>query len=239
MSKLLFPLVLFGAIICSGCCNALICVATTPDPIDKAEEINEHYRKAFCSAVSVYTTEGPMGSGNIIEVNGEYYVMTAYHVLDDRNKKAKHLIRPACYSDEYKVTYGTPVFLDARRDVALILVDDQNWYGNKFAVKVAKKSPKVGDTIYIIGSPSDFQGDMHHHSFIKGVISNKELINGRIVYRTTAPFIQGYSGSAAFNEKGEIVGMCQFLYMLGGFSYVPGSFYLLSHEELASSLRSL
>ncbi len=76
------------------------------------------------------------------------------------------------------------------------------------SAKFATSEPKIGDAIYVVGSP---YGGTWFNTVTKGILSGKNRRTGRIarvkLYQTDAAILPGNSGGPWFNSKGELVAM--------------------------------
>ncbi len=87
------------------------------------------------------------------------------------------------------------------RDLALITVE-------KCALptavaRLARKAPKVGETVYAVGHPLS-----HSYVLTKGIVSRPEILFEDVKYLLiSAPVIFGNSGGPCFNASGEVIGV--------------------------------
>ena len=135
------------------------------------------------------------------------YILTAAHVCDDSDVKAKYQSSPNIeFSSEFSVrtlsNEQKPVKIlefDIKHDICMV------WVKNLFIqpVAISPSEPEPGDRVFNIAAPLGiFSKDMVpiFEGFYDGVDQG-----GRAVY--SIPAIGGSSGSPIFNRKGELIGM--------------------------------
>lgn len=142
--------------------------------------------------VTIKTKEGH-GSGCIISKDG--YVITNYHVVGSAADSLKVVMNNG---EEYSATL---LRKDPGMDLALIKIE-----GSNFCSVTPAKSPscKLGDVIYVIGTPAD---PSLGQTITKGIFSAQRNVFGKTMYQTDAHVNPGNSGGGMFNDKGELVGI--------------------------------
>lgn len=143
------------------------------------------------------------GSGVIIDSNG--LILTAAHVVKDSNN---FLVKVA----DGNSVLGEIVYVDPNKDFAFIDIDYNDLTPSVFAAD----NPKVGDDIYIIGSPLDYP---LFNVTTFGKVSKLDVndIDYYCWYDTPMLIVDaaswpGNSGGPVFNENGEIIGI-----LVGGY----------------------
>jgi S1-C subfamily serine protease len=164
------------------------------------------------------------------------YVLTAYHVCDDHEKKYIKIQIP---NSTKPAEYSIPQVLIFEQNSKLELTD---YLGNKFEsslvredrendlcllgskglmknispVKVADHDPQIGDRIYNIASPygiSEPGAVLSFEGYFAGVISpGKAIKNNHFLF--SVPIAPGSSGSILLNEDGEIISIVSYGYIV-------------------------
>lgn len=142
--------------------------------------------------VTIKTKEGH-GSGCIISKDG--YVITNYHVVGGATDSLKVVLNGG---EEFSAIV---LRRDPGMDLALIKIE-----GSNFCSVTPAKSPacKLGDVIYVIGTPAD---PSLGQTITKGIFSAQRNVFGKTMYQTDAHVNPGNSGGGMFNDKGELVGI--------------------------------
>jgi len=133
-------------------------------------------------------TAGGHGSGFFISSDG--YVITNRHVVQG-SPRVLVLTSDAEF-------YGQVVRVDKQRDVALIKVD----ITTDFPLKISQRDVRVGEQIYVVGTPLSEQLSF---SVTRGIISGKRSKNGLPLLQTDAAVNPGNSGGPVLNEFGDVI----------------------------------
>lgn len=199
--------------------------------------VNQKIEDIYFASVSVTNSVGSStGSGTIIwNKAGDYLtVITAAHVIKSMQKRKRQIHITFTYSSAIKPM--RVVKIDEKKDLALLMGYSKEVSDGPY-VKVATKSPNIGDTVWAIGTPMSVKSTV-----TKGNISNFvwEKNPKRLTYRFTADVFFGNSGGGLFNEKEELIGTVDSISFLrmSVFSsmLVPGGNYAVSLEEIKKFL---
>ena len=133
------------------------------------------------------------GSGFFISADG--YAVTNNHVVD----KAESV---EVKTDDGKTYKAKVIGVDPRTDLALIKVD-----GASFPfVKLADKSPRIGDWVLAVGNPFGLSSTV-----TAGIVSARGRDIGASAYddfiQIDAPVNKGNSGGPAFDVEGRVIGV--------------------------------
>ncbi|HUY36240.1 MAG TPA: trypsin-like peptidase domain-containing protein [Pirellulales bacterium] len=142
------------------------------------------------------------GSGVVIEINGNYYVLTNRHVIKDARIQDISI----GLADGREI-HPTKVWGDADTDVAVLAVDEPNLVAARLGDSSAVE---IGDFVLAVGSPFGLS-----HSVTYGIISAKgrrDLELGDDVelqdfLQTDAAINPGNSGGPLINLRGEVIGI--------------------------------
>ena len=155
-------------------------------------EIFERYNSAV---FMVYTSDGVNGfQGSGFFINGEGLAVSNFHVFAGTGQGLEQ-IKLAKNDNVYKVT--EVIHCDEENDFILFRV---NVKGNKY-IPIAKDKPKVGATVYAIGSPRGLENTLSD-----GKVSQWRD-NARTMMQISVQIDHGSSGGALINEYGEVVGI--------------------------------
>ena len=155
--------------------------------------IKQHQKTSRESAVKVVGMEGGHGSGAYIKLNGQYFIITAKHVVRDDwlffiegNKK--------------EAVVGQVIYRSEKKDIALIKIPKLR--SKKAAnLKITRQHDlRVGDEVVYSGYPSSYE-----------LLTSSGSVSGYATWGESV-LVQGWawpgsSGSAVFNEDGNIVGL--------------------------------
>ncbi|MDR0315500.1 MAG: Do family serine endopeptidase [Treponema sp.] len=142
-----------------------------------------------------------LGSGIIVRnVNGTYYVITNYHVVNDANEIRVTTRNGSEYPAEL---VGT----DERKDLAMVSFKTDDQY--PLATLGDSDSVRVGDWAIAMGNPL---GHEFSFSVTMGIVSAVGRTGGpggniNDFIQTDAPINQGNSGGALVNIRGEVIGI--------------------------------
>lgn len=143
------------------------------------------------NSVIVKTKDGH-GSGVILTVDG--YILTNAHVVGEEDQ-VDILI------DKLQMK-GRVVRKEKIRDVALVKVDDEKF--DRSGVKIAHKTPGIGEELYVIGTPLALSNSQ---TITKGIVSAAREMQGLEYIQTDAAINPGNSGGPVFNQKGELIAL--------------------------------
>lgn len=97
-------------------------------------------------------------------------------------------------------------------------------------VSINTMSVQVGQKVHILGHPGGMV-----YSYFEGSISHirlfHELSRDIKIIQISGPIWKGNSGGGAFNEKGELIGLCSFIRR-----EVPNMAFFISYEEIMNHL---
>lgn len=142
------------------------------------------------STATIRTTFGH-GSGFLVSDDG--YLLTNHHVVSGSSK-----VLVVIDGEEF---FADVIDSNAQRDVALLSVKSSKQLKG---LKLSKKPAKLGESIYVIGTPLDEQLDF---SISKGIVSAKRKIDSQSFYQTDAAVNPGNSGGPVFDEYGNVIGL--------------------------------
>lgn len=194
--------------------------------------VSNEYRSSYLASVSICDGKGNAhGAGTIIEhKEGKgVRILTAAHVV--MGFAEKELVMFACYSFTDKMAMLVPVKLDVVGDLAILKSVIKAKKNGPYA-KVAKKEPKIGDKVFVIGAPMGKKLTM-----TLGIISNCMKIKDRKLYRTDAAAFFGNSGGGVFNADRELVGVLVGGEAIGGVAAVPGAAYATALPHVLKLLK--
>lgn len=141
-------------------------------------------------SVTIRTPTGH-GSGFLISTDG--YILTNQHVV--AGSKRVLVVTPNGNH------YGQVIRTNARRDVALLKVDDQ-YLG--LPLQISRRDPRIGEQIYVVGTPLSEELSF---SVTRGIISGKRVMNDMPMLQTNAAINPGNSGGPVLDEYGNVVAM--------------------------------
>jgi len=184
------------------CIMALVC-----SPQSTAKELNETVlmkTKGWDKGVAIVTADGLYGTGWWISKD---VIVTAGHVVEFKYKTV----------DIIKGSYhgkGNTIYIDKKRDIAVIKVQNPPNEDDIFVFRLAKKLKKT-ETIYVIGYPYEL---LQIQSDVKKLSDNPRIARGTISWidtehglaEITAHTDAGNSGGPVVNADGEVVGLVTF-----------------------------
>jgi S1-C subfamily serine protease len=148
-----------------------------------------------------------VGSGSFIfrsiKSSTTAYVLTAGHICDHKNaeqgmkgKKLAHRFRVKDYfgdSHDARILFTSTTF-----DACVMIVDDVQ--DDIEIAKIASRAPVQGERVYNLSAPKNFFSD-------KAVLTFNGFFSGstKKLFIFTIPATVGSSGSAVFNDNGQIV----------------------------------
>ena len=165
-----------------------------PTIIKSSTEIIKRFHKiSRSSAVKVIGFNGGHGSGSYVKINGEYFVITAKHVVDNG-----WLFVIQGTGTESVI--GQVIYRSSNQDLALLRIPKMNSRKTADVVATNMKEFKVGDEVVYTGFPSSYE-----LLTSVGIVSGYEEIYGAILLQGWA--WPGSSGSGVLDENGKLVGV--------------------------------
>ncbi len=128
------------------------------------------------------------GSGTMIKINDNYYILSCAHVMEDINDEMIAI----SYKD--KVIKLNLIKYDLKLDLALY---EMNEIPNNDYLQIGERVPSTGSIVYTIGNPINFRNYIS-----KGIVSNITSYQ----YIMTNKVFYGKSGGAVI-YRGKIVGV--------------------------------
>lgn len=148
--------------------------------------------------------ETTYGSGSGVIISEDGYILTCSHVVNDGDLTGRVEV---VFTDDSKAD-AELVGYDTQTDLAVIKADKTGLTPAEFG---DSNQLKVGEPVYVIGSPSGVQ---YLGSFAGGFVSavNREITVGTQKYKlaciqTDAAINPGNSGGPLINEYGQVVGI--------------------------------
>lgn len=165
---------------------------------------------------------------------GQETFITARHCVDDMGSLVyykTHSDFKAEQLDDFYSDSHTAVVKAIDKPNDLALVGSADVPPKHSFVPIAATEPYPGEPLNIIG-----HGGGLIYSYLPGVVSrivkttNAHDDMTRVI-QTTAPIFFGDSGGGAFNEKGELVGICSFLMK------IPSTGFLVHTDEIRALVK--
>ena len=155
--------------------------------------IKQHQKISRASAVKVVGMEGGHGSGAYVKINGQHFIITAKHVVRDdwlffiegENKEA---------------VVGQVIYRSEKKDIALIKIPKLRSKKVANLKATQQHDLRVGDKVVYSGYPSTYE-----LLTSSGSVSGYETWGESVLVQGWA--WPGSSGSAVFNEDGNIIGL--------------------------------
>ncbi len=144
------------------------------------------------------------GSGFIMKIDGEYYIITNAHVVENASEEQGSIFVYSVNRNKYEVKL---VGGDSFYDVAVLKFVDKP--GDEIApIKFREKDIRIGEKVYAIGNPL---GE-YPYSVTDGIISAKNRVRGGMTgkfgfLQTTATLIWGNSGGPLIDVNGDVAGI--------------------------------
>lgn len=157
---------------------------------------------------STVTVRSGAGHGSGFLLAGRRYVLTNWHVVRGAPEGSLQVA-----FDESQTLPARVVRADVDRDVALLALSGD---ASVDALELATARPRVGDVVYVIGTPLD---ESLRQTVTRGIVSAERQVGGMPFLQTDAAISPGNSGGPAFNERGEVIGIA----VAGIFSRAGGS----------------
>jgi len=208
----------------------LMCMTLSCATVQKEGSVKPEIHNIYQSSVTVTDDGGrTVGSGTIIHngINQYMFVLTAAHVVEALLEKDKVPCVTTAFDSKI---YAMKVYkIDAQRDLAILSsINKMERVGP--STRVSLYGPNIGDDVWVIGAPL---GD--ERTVTNGIISNFKVMDGKKLYRTTAPTFYGNSGGGMFNRDGNLIGVAHgILRVQMGFSitHVPGGYFFVGLESI-------
>lgn len=199
--------------------------------VPKNPAVSDRIASIYNASVSVTDGTGDVfGAGTIIQnrAGQKMVVLTAAHVVVAMQKKGLLIRVSLAYESGWKPMIVKKI--DEKKDLAILEgMEDQKYNGPM--VRVAEKSPKIGDRLTVIGAP---MGD--ERTITEGLLSNIQSFDGNTYYRVSAAVFFGNSGGGAFNADGELVGVAHAIQMVAGIIVVPGASFFIQLSDIKNFL---
>jgi S1-C subfamily serine protease len=194
--------------------------------------VSKKIENIYRSSVSLVDVEDRVyGSGTIIfnRVGHRMVVLTASHVVRAfQRKKDNQIYIHVNYDQKPRRMFILKENKDV--DLALLVCTRKETTSGPF-VKIAMNSSKIGEKIWVIGSPLG-----EEHVVTNGIVSHFTYIQEIKMTRVTAPIYFGNSGGGLFNENMELIGVAKYIIVksLNMFSMqvVPGGFFFVHVDEI-------
>lgn len=166
-----------------------------------AQNIPRLYKKCLPAIVKIsilqYDGTASEGTGFFID---EKTITTCYHIAD--NVKTIQIET----SDGRKFTADSVIASNRATDLIKFTVKERN----KVWLKLSDKLPEIGESVFIIGNPDDYD-----FSISNGIVSGLRMRNSMQVIQNTAPSSSGNSGSPLLNNKGKVIGVMSYVKFIG------------------------
>ncbi|MHB1306232.1 MAG: S1C family serine protease [Limisphaerales bacterium] len=186
--------------------------------------------KELGSAVAQVRTPRGLGSGFFL--NGDGYLITNFHVIENETQIGIEIYHVEGAQLERRVYRQVRIVaLNKFDDLALLKVDDSG--APRFASVPLGSSDTlaVGERVFAIGSPLGLE-----RTVTEGIVSTKTReMQGELFLQTTAQINPGNSGGPLFNLRGEVIGVTNMKLTSGeglGFAIpVEKVRYFLKHRD--------
>ncbi|TVS19855.1 MAG: PDZ domain-containing protein [Planctomycetaceae bacterium] len=155
------------------------------------------------TTVSTRRSVEEAGSGVIVQLEGQHYVLTNRHVISQ-----SELNQIQIQLSDGRITFPVRVWTDRHSDVAVMGIASRDLVPARLA---DSDGVEIGDFVLAVGSPFGLS-----HSVTYGIISAKgrrdlRLGNGDVKYQdflqTDAAINPGNSGGPLLNLRGEVIGI--------------------------------
>jgi serine protease DegS len=165
------------------------------------EDLSPLILKSISGTYQINCSDDWVGSGWGVKIDDDFYVVTAFHVVEDCVDDRKVHAR----NDSTQMFELELVAYDGRfwssyfdlRDLALLKAN-----GQINVLNTAKDVPSIGHWVAAIGYPFD-SDDRARLSYTQGAVSSYDT-RGLII--TDAAINEGNSGGPLVNSRGEVVG---------------------------------
>jgi S1-C subfamily serine protease len=147
----------------------------------------------------------PIGSGFMIQEKKQNIVVTAAHVVEDDDVEWVYQIR----LKDGTIVEVTEMFISKKSDVAFLKIKTNKKIKT---LKLAKADPKVGEKIYLIGTPTVdvWKRITFEWVFAEGIVNQilKESVTSPgSVQGLDISGTHGNSGCTILNDRGEVAGL--------------------------------
>jgi len=138
-------------------------------------------------------------------------LLTAAHCVDDDSAP---VFRYATEKDFEKMQ-ARPALLIARskeKDLALLVTDPSTRPEHEIAAIEESSVPSTGDVVDIVGHPVGYTWT-YTRGYVSAIRDNAKgpLTTEMKILQISAPIWMGNSGGGAFNEKGNLIGICSWI----------------------------
>jgi S1-C subfamily serine protease len=162
----------------------------TDDTVQTAASMEKQYAKASVSVVEVGRhNSGGYGTGTVFELNEEYFVLTAAHVVAG-------VETPVIRQRDIEID-GKIVYYNKASDVAVISIQSDNDLV-PITTKFRKKGASMGESVFYCGFPN-----RKDTACFSGLISH---VDGDTINIHSYAWM-GASGSAILDKRGRVVGV--------------------------------
>ena len=182
-----------------------------------AKPIGENMATVRSNVVTVFAGDGH-GSGFLIDGRG--YLLTNEHVV-----RTAQRVRVRFESG--LETIGAVVGTDARRDVALVKLDNVPAKG----LPIRLERPEVGSEVYAVGSPLD---EKLSATITKGIVSAYRIEDGLEFIQSDVNILPGNSGGPLLDRNGNVVGISEAIRMFAADVPAGIAFFIPIEEALKS-----
>jgi hypothetical protein len=185
------------------------------------------------STVFIYNkTHGSQGSGVTIKYKGEYYIISAGHMLDDKDDILTFGEGEQEIGELEILAWEYPDFEDNMKTDLLLTRPQNRNLRPKFYVEIAEYEPKKAEEISIVGNPMGIE-DLYSTGRIIDYQNNFMYFYDHVYF--------GTSGGGVFNRSGELVGIVSHLIPIQPFRDVPafmihGAVRINSIKEMMESI---
>jgi tetratricopeptide (TPR) repeat protein len=131
---------------------------------------------------------------------GENTIVTCHHILSDAFSIKIET------SDGKNFTVDSIAGANREADIAKFTVKEKT----KFWLALAEQLPEIGEDVFIIGNPDDYD-----FTISTGIVSGLRKGNSGQLIQNTAPCSSGSSGSPVLNSKGQVIGVMSFVVYIG------------------------
>lgn len=174
---------------------------SSQDLFSPPEDLSPLILKSISGTYQINCSDDWVGSGWGVKIDDDFYVVTAFHVVEDCVDDRKVHAR----NDSTQMFELELVAYDGRfwssyfdlRDLALLKAN-----GQINVLNTAKDVPSIGHWVAAIGYPFD-SDDRARLSYTQGAVSSYDT-RGLII--TDAAINEGNSGGPLVNSRGEVVG---------------------------------
>lgn len=161
----------------------------------------DDYAKIFPYAAGFARERGVTGTGFLL--NGEGYVVTNFHVVED----TRHILVRGISGNFNRAYPYTAILIDEQNDIAILKPEvtflrfDNPPYG------FGSGETRAGDSVFALGYP--MRGILSDEiTLTNGIISSLSGVRGNPnAYQMTTPINPGNSGGPLFNERSDVIGI--------------------------------